>query len=85
MLLSQLKELQILVISSIPGSEDAPLPANRRLKIIGSIFEDCEKLKQVDLDLGFPDVYQTYGRTAGSLEVQFRFASQEDDHRWWSI
>lgn len=85
MLLSWLKELQILVISSISGSEDTPLPTNRRLKAISSIFEDCEKLKQVDLDLGLPDVYQTYRRTAESLEVQSTFTFWEEVNRRWQI
>jgi hypothetical protein len=85
-MLHHLKELQVLVISSISGR--APIPADsndRRPQTMSSIFESCENLKQIDLLLGESNLYQTYRWTAGLLDVQSTLTPHEEVHRWWGI
>ena len=83
-LLSQLKELQVLVISGISGFGNAYIPVSIRVQIIRKIFERCEKLKQIHV-IDSPEGYQTYRWTADLLDVQPTFTFREEVHRWWLI
>ena len=86
MLLSQLRELLILVVTRNFGNrEDSdPIPADKRLQIITSFFESCENLNEIHFSLNSRS-YQMYRWVAGSLDIQPTQTSYTEVHRWWDI
>jgi len=85
MLLSHLKELRILVISSISAVwAGYPTAAALCPQSFGSLFESCEKLKQIHFSVDLEN-YQTFRWIAGSLDIESMFTPIEEFHRWWNI
>ena len=74
-MLSHLKELQVLVVSSIWGR---PVPQ------LINLFTSCKKLKQIHCFLDSGN-YQTYGWTMESLDVQSTLTTFKEVHRWWRV